>query len=309
MGKKNNVVADPENDGRVEEETFTEEIVPAAEGAGALVQVNWDYGDDHAKEGVALRAQDVVVPMLKIVQASSKVFKEQDKTNPKYAEGDIYNSVTGEVYKNGVIVVPMDCTECVIERKPAPSGEFIAKLEKDDPRVKEALKNNEPDGWKKLTSKQKTQLIYTEEVPVGLIDPEDPDTVIGVAMIPFSGTNVFPRRLWWNGMASAPMAHKTPRYGFRTLLTTVLRKAQQAGGLDSYKFHAAPFVPENAPNMPGGPWSKCRFLPGSETLNRCADFLKLYRSGALGKLDYSDADHEDSETAAEKSILDDKPAF
>ncbi len=309
MGKNNNkaaaVVADPENDGRVEDDGMTEEVVVAAPAGALSTAVDWSsYGEEHQAQGVALKAGEVIIPMLKIVQTSSKIFKEQLKP---CKVGDIYNSTTLEVYPRevGVLVVPMDCSDCVIERKPSPDGSFIAKLRTRDPRVLEAYKNNGDDGWMKLLSKQKTQLVYTEEVPVGLIDPSDPENVFAVAMIPFSGTNVFPRKLWWNNMATAPYANKTPRYSFRTVMKTVYRPAKTSGGLDSYKFEAFPYNPNESKH----PWSDCRFRPGHPVLDRCLDFLKLYQSGQLGKTDYSEADSTDTESAREAAILNDKPAF
>lgn len=314
MASKKNaaaVVADPENDGRVDEVEETTALTVEVEGGELSENVDWgSYGDEHKANAVKLKASEVIIPMLKIVQEQSKIYKNQDRNNPVCELGDIYNSVTGQVYKakDGVLVVPFDCTDCVIERKPAPSGEFIAKLKTNDPRVQQAFKDNGDDGWKKLTSKQKTQLVYTEEVPVGLVDPTNPEVVYGVALVPFSGTNVFPRRLWWNNMATAPGAKDTPRYAFRSVLKTKLRKAAQAGGVDSYKFDVEPYINPKSPR--GHEWSTCRFRPGHPTLQGCLEFLTAYKSGVLGKADYQDADATDSESAAEASILDDKgPAF
>lgn len=298
------VAVDPENDGRVDD-GMTEEVVVAAPAGALSTAVDWStYDAKHQAEGVSLKAGEVIIPMLKIVQEQSKIFKEKLKPCKL---GDIYNATTLEVYpsETGVLLVPMDCADCVIERKPSPDGSFIAKLKTRDPRVQEAYKANGDDEWNKLTSKQKTQFVYTEEVPVGLINPENPEEVTGVAMVPFSGTNVFPRKLWWNAMASAPFANKTPRYAFRTVLKTVLRKAKTTGGVDSYKFVAEPYNPNGSKN----PWSDCRFRPGHPSADRCLDFLKLYQSGALGKADYSDKDSTDHESAAEASILGDKAPF
>lgn len=310
MAKKNTQpVADPENDGRVEEVVMTEEIVEAATDELSLSVDYSAYGQEHKAQGIALKAHEVIIPFLKIVQEDSKIFKNQDKNNPICQPGDIYNSTTGEVYKNGVVVVPLDCQDCVIERKAAPDGSFIAKLKTRDPRVQQAFNDNGKE-WKQLVSKQKTQFVYTEEVPVGLVDPRNPTNVLGVAIVAFSSTNVFPRRQWWNRMAEVPYAKDTPRYAFRTVLTTVLRKAQQAGGKDSYKFVAKPWVHPKAPQgqQESFYWDVCRIPPNHPTLDRALDFLKLYQTGALGKVDYDQSDAHD-EDAAEAAALNDKPAF
>lgn len=278
---------------------MTEEIVAAAPAGALSTEVDWNYGTDHSAHAVSLKADEVVIPMLKIVQGLSKIFKNRGKNGlPDCQEGDIYNSLTNQVYPNGIYVVPFGCYPCVIERKPAPNGEFIAKLAVDDPRVQKALKANGKDGWKKLHSPEKTAFHYTEEVPVGLLNPDNLDEVLSVALVPMSGTNVFPRKLWWNSMASAPKAHLTPRYAFRTRLFTVVRKGD---GVESYKFATEP--------LEGKDWGTTRFRPGSPALDRCLDFLKLYESGALGKTDYSDVDSTDSEDAAEKKALADQPDF
>jgi hypothetical protein len=121
-------------------------------------------------------------------------------------------------------------------------------------------------------------------------------------MIPFSGTNVFPRKQWWNGLNSIPAdadGKRPPKYTIRTKLTT---KVRQGDGVTSYKFEAKP--------VDGGSDWSVGFNPDRKTAKDCLDFLKLYQSGALGKTDYSDVDSTGlSEEDAEKKALADKPDF
>lgn len=314
-GSKNTpVVADPENDGRDEvvDDGMTEEVVVAATDSLSTA-VDWSsYGTDHAAQAVALKPEDVLIPMIKIVQESSKIWKaEKDKpvSERKCKLGDIYNTITGDIYDGnvGITIVPMDCSECVIERKASPDGSFLAKLKVRDPRVQEAYKANGEDQWRKLTSKQKTQLVYTQEVPVGLVTSDGND-VYGVAMIPFSGTNVFPRRKWFNELAKVPFAETTPKYAFRTVLKTEFRAAGTAGGVDSYKFIATPYAAtlKDYGTDTVTAWSESRFHPNNPVKNKCLEFAKLHASGLLGKADYSEPD---SETSAERAALSDEPAF
>jgi hypothetical protein len=313
MAKNKNpapVAADPENDGRVEEDDgLTEEVVLAATDALSTA-VDWSsYGEDHAAQAVSLKPEEVLIAMIKIVQESSKIWKaEKDKPLAERScqLGDIYNTITGDIYDGteGIVIVPISCDECVIERKPSPDGSFLAKLKVRDPRVQEAYVANGEDKWRKLTSKQKTQLVYTQEVAVGLVTADGKD-VYGVAMIPFSGTNVFPRTKWWNKMTEVPYGNVTPKYAFRTVLKTEFRQGVN-GGVDSYRFIATPYTPEGKEYNQATAWSDCRFTPGHPALDRCLEFQKLHSSGALGKADYSEPD---SETAAEAAALKDKPAF
>ena len=64
----------------------------------------------HAGEGTEnISAKDQKLPILKILHASSPVLDESEaKYNEKAKQGDIYNEITGSLYKSkdGVIVVP-----------------------------------------------------------------------------------------------------------------------------------------------------------------------------------------------------------
>lgn len=260
------------------------------------------YGEKHAASTHKLKEDEVIIPMLKIVQESSKIWKERDQATCTFKLGDIYNSVTNEVYDGtvGVLLVPIRCDACIIERKMPPDGSFIAKLPLDDKRVQVAFKDNGRDGWKKLVGKgvdgNKVQFNYTDEVYCALISREDGVSALSVALVPFAATNVFPRKKWWTAMAEVPEGTQTPRYAFRTVLKTEFRASKTAAGVDSYMFKAEAY---------GGNWDYCRLGEdgGIEeaTLDRCAGFEQLVSSGALGKADYSDAD--DSEAAQEKAAF------
>lgn len=287
----------------VHQDSMTETDIVAPQALPGLTRGprSHSYGEKHAASVHKLKEDEVIIPMLKIVQESSKIWKERDEGSTLKL-GDIYNSVTNEVYsgEQGVLIVPIRCDACVLERKPSPDGSFIAKLPVDDARVQKAFKENGKDGWRALMGKgldgNKVQFGYTDEVYVALIDPRDGVTATTVALVPFGGTNVFPRKKWWFAMAEVPEGGQTPRYAFRTLLKTEFRPSKTAAGISSYMFKAEAY---------GGNWDYCRLSEdgGAEeaSLDRCAGFEKLVDTGALGKTDYSDAD--DSEAAQEKAAF------
>jgi hypothetical protein len=315
MASKKNAAPVQEPVAEVEDDGLTETAIVAGPEAlpGMLVgpDVDYTYGEDHAAAEHKVKADELIIPMLKIVQSSSKIFKDRpDGSTIK--EGDIYNSVTGQVFDGtkGLLIVPICAKACVIERKSSKDGGlFIAKLSAEltgpnaDPRVVKAYKANGPDEWRGLESDTRTQFGYTVEVHVVLIDPADGTTPLGVAMIPFAGTNIFPRKAWWSGMAEAPKGTNgkgSPLYAFRTVLKTEFRPGK-TGQQDSYKYLAEPY---------GGNWSRCRFVEKApvhaDALERCKQFHQLVDSGALGRVDYSDAD--DSEEAQEAAVME-EPAF
>lgn len=297
------IVLQPEADDLVETA-----IVAAPAGPVGIVTdaSEFDYGDEYAGSQVSLKPEEVIIPMLRIVQESSKVWKERAENGFEGQLGDIYNSITRQFWSGskGVLVVPIRCEAAVIERLPAPVGTFVGKLSASldpnkggDKRVVDAYKNNGKDGWKRLEGRaadgKKVQFVYTDEVHCALLDPEDAVSALNVVVIPFSGTNVFPRKMWWSSMAEVLGSKGTPKYAFRTVLKTVFRKGEN-GGVDSFKFSPEPY---------GGNWSKCRLGKSSkETLDRCKEFEMLVDSGALGKADYSDPDAV-SETEAEAAAF------
>jgi hypothetical protein len=286
---------------------MTQEVVVHVPTAKAVSPYAKGYGEAHAAEGVHLKAEEVLIPMLRIVQESSKIWKNR-ASDSTVKLGDIYDTVSGRVFdgQKGVLLVPIDCTACVIERKQAPDGTFIAKLKVNDPRVQTALAANGDDGWKQLKSKEKTQFNYTDEVLVALLNPDDELSVSSPAVVPFSGTNVFPRKKWWNKMAATPYAGEVPLYASRCILRT---KERPNAAIKSFIFQVDPLG-----YTPGGNddafWSTCRIEPGQadDSLNRCHDFKSLFKTGTLGKTAYEDPDasENDLENAAFSGS---KPAF
>jgi len=296
------------------QDELTETAIVAAEELPGLVNVDTDFtfGAEHAEAEHKITGDELIIPMLRIVQSGSKILKNREDIR----EGDIYNTVTGQVWDGarGVLLVPICHGACVIERKSSKEGgEFIAKLSAElegpnaDPRVVAAYKENaargEKNPWVDLESEQRTQLQYCVEVYVALLDPRDGVSTLYPALIPFQGKNVFPRKLWWSGMAEVKKdknGRGSPRYAFRTLLKT--KVSHNPTGNDSYVF---------VPEAYGGNWSRCRLAEvvpqHKETLDRCLDFHKLIQSGALGKVDYTKAD--DTEDAQEAAALKDEAAF
>lgn len=249
-----------------------------------------DYGDQHSASTARVTDEERIVDTLRVVQDSSKIW--QNKTDDQDIElGDIYSTASGRVYKanSGVLLVPIKCTACVIQRTAAPDGKYIKKLHVDNPEVVEAFKNNNGDGWKKLENRRRETLNYTDEVACALIDPQDGVTVLGLVVVPFHGTNVFPRKQWWNRMAEQP--GNTPYYAFRTVLKTELRKGPSK---DSYRYVAEAY---------GGNWQRCRFAPSHPNMAGFLELLGQYESGDLGETNYADADSGPNEEAQEKAAF------
>lgn len=82
-------------------------------------------------------ADDYALPFLHMLQGLSKKVQEDPKT---FHQGMLINTVTGEVFEDGVVFVPALTEHKFVEWKPlSTGGGFVAVHEVNDPVVKETL--------------------------------------------------------------------------------------------------------------------------------------------------------------------------
>lgn len=279
--KKNNKQTDIEETAIVKEDV----VLPGLDLSAVGKQ---DYGQEHSAHLAKVTAEELIVPTLRIVQDSSTIYKEKSE-DADIEIGDIYSTTSGQVWKGtqGVLLVPLMCSACVVKRTPSPEGKFVSKMSLGDPEVVEARGRNGGE-WARLENRKRETLNYTDEVVCSLIDPSDGVTPIGLVVVPFHGTNVWPRKQWWNRMAEVP---STPWYAFRVLLKTEIRHGKAK---DSYKYKAEAY---------GGNWHICRFPVGHPVLDDFKGLLDEYLRGDHGTTSYEDADAGPTETEKEEAAF------
>jgi hypothetical protein len=256
-----------------------------------------NYGDEHKAHTATVSAEERIVPTLRIVQDSSKIYKER-REDDDIELGDIYSTSSGQIWKGteGVLLVPLMLTSCVVKRTPSPEGKFLDKLDVDDPEVVKALERNEGvngNKWARLENSKRETLNYTDEFACCLLDPADGVTPLGIVVVPFHGTNVYPRRHWSNKMAEVP---HSPIYSFRVVLSTEIRHGKTK---DSHKFKADAY---------GGNWGGrmhlgCRFPEGHPVLTEFRKLVDEYLSGKHGETSYAADDAGDSESEKEEAAF------
>lgn len=99
-----------------------------------------DYGDNAAKGFDNQTREDVTVPFLGLLQGLSPQLETLEGAKP----GLLFNTVTNELYKDGVVIVPALTQHVFVEWKPrSQGGGFVAVHALDSPIVRAARETME----------------------------------------------------------------------------------------------------------------------------------------------------------------------
>lgn len=188
---------------------------------GALVQ--FDYGDDAGKGYENQTKADQSIPFINVLQGLSPLVK-----NGGARPGDLYNTVTQQVYKReeGLLFVPGTTKRMVGEWVPrTQGGGFRGHHEVSSQLFQDAVKNAAKFG--KYATPEGNQLVDTFYV-YGALCTEDgfADTM---AVIPFWSTKIRPYRSWNTRLLTFNQQHgnKIPLYANLTRMRTVETKNNQ----------------------------------------------------------------------------------
>lgn len=107
----------------------------------AMVAGSFDYGDmsHEGFEGTSIK--DLSIPFINVLQSNSP--EVEDQTIPGAKAGDLLNSVTKEILKQPLCVIPIEKEESWVEWVPRnKGGGLVGRYEPDDPLVQDVIKNN-----------------------------------------------------------------------------------------------------------------------------------------------------------------------
>jgi len=133
----------------------------------------------HEGEGLDYDSSELQIPFVRLIQALSPQVKKSDPAFiPGAAQGDIFNTVTGQSWsgEEGIIVIPCYQETKYLKFKPrTQGGGFLGEMSKSDPDVNRTTRNGAtevlPDGNELVKSDQHYCIIVEDGIPsFGIID-------------------------------------------------------------------------------------------------------------------------------------------
>jgi len=258
--------------------------LPAEQPKGGAVAA-YDYGQDAGAGFEQVKATDLAVPFINVVQALSKIVEEGGAT-----AGQLFNTVTGEFIEGdvGVAFVPCHKEEAFVEWVPREKGGgFVGLHAPDSEVVKKAIETN---GGKRFGDLKvgENDLIETHYVYGLVLDEEgNPD---GFAVVAFTSTKIKVFRNWLTAMYT--LKGKPPMFANRARIKTVKQKSKQ------HTFYNLKIEPLK------GSWGDSLINPQTEAalLTAARDFQQMVVSGlaraAFETQDGSDATAKGDDNAA-----------
>ena len=134
------------------EEEKEEKAVTVVEPAGAVMNAQPTFEDDAGVGFENMGVQDMALPFIAILQSGSPQVKRGEQKIEGAAEGDIFNTVTGQVHDGteGIYVIPCAYKKAWVEWRPRDAGggfvrqhddEFIMAQTTKDDKNKDFLPN------------------------------------------------------------------------------------------------------------------------------------------------------------------------
>ena len=179
-----------------------------------------------------ITTEDMQIPFIRIIQALSPQLQKDDPLYIKGAEqGDIFNTVTQEVYKadEGVLVVP-----CFFEKKflefmlRSSGGGFVKELAADDKDIAMTTREGSIE-----TLPNGNELVRAHQ---HLVIAQSADGTVAPSVLDMKKTQLKVSRRW-NTLKNSirlPSGNAMPIYGTAWTITTILEKNDQ-GSWYNYK--------------------------------------------------------------------------
>lgn len=198
--------------------------VPAvAETANTAVALQDQFLSDGSGGFEEADAQSYAIPFLVILQSGSPQCKRSDGAYVEGAqEGDLFNTVTNQLYKNGVVVIPCHYSQRYIEWKlREKGGGFVRELDPSDPEVQNVTRDDKgrnitPAGTQLVDTRNHYVMIFGED---GSLTP---------AILSMTSTQLKKSRQWMSQMQGTKMKNPAtgmfetaPMYSRKYKLTTV----------------------------------------------------------------------------------------
>ena len=266
----------------------------------------FDYGEySHAGfEGTTIN--DLSIPFINVLQSNSPEVEDQLIDGAK--SGDLVNSVTKEILKQPVVVIPVFKEAAIVEWVPRNKGGGLADRHEMDSEVwKEAIKKNDGSRippkdaeGKRIPFKSEAgnDLVETYYVYCLILDAESMQTE-GYCVLSFSSTKIKVHKDWMTAMYT--QKGRPPIFANRCKISTTKQK-NESGSYYNYKI--SPMAET---------WRESLINPGTEDglalLKEAKEFADMIEQG-LARADFdsiknSSGDH--NEPTGEKATDEDIP--
>ena len=150
--------------------------------------VDFDYGEDAGLGMENMTGDDIALPFLNVVQDNSP---EKKSNNAKFIdgikEGDLFNTVTREVYPSPLAIVPVMTEHVYVEWVPRDQGGgFVAVHAPTSDVVMEAKKNSNGPKLKK----GENDLVETFYLYAMVLADVNAEEIVTPIVIPFTSTKI-----------------------------------------------------------------------------------------------------------------------
>jgi hypothetical protein len=253
---------------------------------GTAMAESFDYGEmaHEGFEGTTIK--DLSIPFINVLQSNSP--EVEDQTIPGAKAGDLVNSVTKEILKQPLIVLPLEKEESWVEWVPrnqggglvdrhAPDSELVLGLIKQNGGSRIPPKDAE---GKRIAFKspKRNDVIETHYV-YALILSEDGETVEGYCVLSFASAKIKAFKDWMTALYT--QKGRPPIFANRAKVSTSKQKNEQ-GTFYIYAIHPLKdtwresLIPPNTEN-------------GMALLTEAKEFRKMIQEG-LAKPAYDTAE-------------------
>ena len=242
----------------------------------------YDYGDYKHAGFEGTKITDLSIPFMNVLQPMSP--EVVDEKVPGSRAGDLLNSVTQEIMKQPLIVIPVFKEAAVVEWVPRnKGGGLVGRHELDSEMYREAIAKNggsrippkDAEGKRiPFKSPAGNDLVETYYVYCLILDEEGKETE-GYCVLSFSSTKIKVHKDWMTSMYTIKGA--PPLFANRCAISTV-RETRESG--TSYNYRITPM---------SGNWRESLIPPntedGSALLKEAKDFADMIEQG-LARADF-----------------------
>lgn len=256
------------------------QAVAKTESAAVATKTAFDYGDDAGSGFNHGTTDDMVIPMLKVLQALSPEVKEK-----KGDIGEIWNNV---LEKGGreLDIIPVFVDRQFVEWKPRKDGGGRVRSYTPDAPELIDFRNLNPKSFPKIFTEREEKgnnIVETYYMYVLILNPENHEQVDGWGVFPIKSSFISKYKTW-NTLVKTYMVDtpnggrsKTPLFAHKTKLKTF---DDRKGDDDFANIHLGPVT---------GDIDTSLIAPNHPAYNDAKDFMKMIAEGAA-KVDFAKED-------------------